>query len=374
MKILVISPVYSLAGVPLAQFRLAKSLSDIGHNVDLIYGCKKNKFQEKSKNMNVIFFNKFRVIGMLFPLIKYLLLNKPKIIFSAEDHLNAIVVIAKILSFSKAKLTVSSRVTPIDTYRNSHILFSKGWFLKKLFPLVNSNADVMTCVSRDMIKQYRKIFRYTKQVCVYNIVKNKDSTKKMKEKVKHPWIKNKNHQLIVASGKLAEWKGFDVLIRSIKILEEKKLNLKFKLLIIGGGPEEYNLNKLIVKFKLTKKIQILKPITNTLKYFSKSDIFVLSSRVEGMPNVMIEAMMCGCTVVATDCPTGPREIIKQNQYGYLSKLNNPKDLAKNIHKALKKKVSSKKTNKIINNFSALEIIKKHFLLLKFEKDKWIFNL
>ena len=94
---------------------------------------------------------------------------------------------------------------------------------------------------------------------------------------------------------------------------------------------------MVAKFNLSKKIQILKPVTNTLKYFSKSDIFVLSSRVEGMPNVMIEAMMSGCTVVATDCPTGPKEIIKQNQYGYLSKVNNPEDLAINLHKALKKK-------------------------------------
>ena len=50
MKILVISPVYSLAGVPLAQFRLAKSLGEIGHDVDLIYGCKKYRRTEKSKD------------------------------------------------------------------------------------------------------------------------------------------------------------------------------------------------------------------------------------------------------------------------------------------------------------------------------------
>ena len=79
-------------------------------------------------------------------------------------------------------------------------------------------------------------------------------------------------------------KGFDDLIRSIKILEEKKLKLKFKLLIIGGGPEEYNLKRLVAKFNLSKKIQILKPVTNTLKYFSKSDIFVLSSRLKECQN------------------------------------------------------------------------------------------
>ena len=124
MKILVISPVYALSGVPLAQLRLANSLSEIGHEVDLIYGCKKYRKIEKSKNLNIIFFNKVRVLGMLFSLIKYLILNRPEVIFSAEDHLNAVVVICCIVTFSNAKISVSSRVTPLDTYKNKKIVFT----------------------------------------------------------------------------------------------------------------------------------------------------------------------------------------------------------------------------------------------------------
>ena len=66
MKILVISPVYALSGVPLAQLRLAKSLSRIGHEVSLIYGCKRYSKIEKVKKLKIIFFNKFRVLGMFF--------------------------------------------------------------------------------------------------------------------------------------------------------------------------------------------------------------------------------------------------------------------------------------------------------------------
>ena len=371
MKILIISPVYSLAGVPLAQLRLAKSLGEIGHKVDLIYGCKKFNKIEKSKNIKILFFNKYRVIGMLLPLIKYLILNKPKIIFSAEDHLNVIVVLAKIISFSKAKISVSSRVTPIDTYRNSDNLFSKGWFLKKFFPLVHLKADVMTCVAKDMVKQYRKMFKYTKQVGVYNIVQDKDSIIKMREKLNHRWFDKNKSQLIVASGKLAKWKGFDILINAAKILNEKKIN--FKIAIIGGGPEKKSLSKLIKTNNLVSKIKIINPVTNTLKYFFNADIFVLSSRVEGMPNVMIEAMMCGCTVVATDCPTGPKEIIGNNTYGYLSKFNDPQDLSKNILKAMNKKISKDKTKKILEKFSTTQVIKKHFSLLKIKKEYWKIN-
>ena len=275
-------------------------------------------------------------------------------------------VIESAKSFSKSKISTSSRVTPIDTYKNSNIIFSKGWFLKLLFPLVNWKVDVMTCVSRDMIGQYRKIFGTTKQSYVYNIVKTFDVNEKMRVKNNHKWFKNQKSELIVAAGSLEKWKGFDDLIEAIDILIKKNIDLK--LVIFGSGKEKYNLKKLIVSKKLTKKILILNPVLNILKFFYNSDIFVLSSKVEGMPNVMIEAMMCGCTVVANNCPTGPREILNKNKYGYLSKVNNPKNLSENILKAIKKKIKIKSTSKVLKKFTAEEVVKKHFLLLSTEQN------
>ena len=369
MKVLVISPVYSLSGVPLGQLRLAECLGNLGHDVDLVYGCKKYSKIKKTKKIKVIFFNKFRVLGIFIPLIKYLLKNKPDIIFSAEDHLNLITVLACIFTFSKAKISTSSRVTPIDTYRDSNIIFSKGWFLKKLFPITHWRANVMTCVSKDMIGQYKKIFGKTKQVYAYNVIKDEESDFRMREKVKEKWFYNKKFPLIVACGALAKWKGFDDLIKAASILDKKNVN--FRLSIIGDGPEKSSLNRLIKFYKLNKKITIIKPVVNTLKYFYNSDIFVLSSRVEGMPNVMIEAMMCGCTIVATNCQTGPREILGKNEFGYLSKVNNPIDLSNNKVKAIKKKISLNKTKNILEHFTAEKVIKRHFSLLKINRKYWM---
>ena len=117
----------------MGQLRLANSLGNIGHKVDLIYGNKRYSKLKKDKNVRVIFFNKFRVIEMFLPLVIYLLKNKPKIIFSAEDHLNVVVTLACLITFNRAKISVSSRVTPLDTYKNSDVIFSKGWFLKSFF-------------------------------------------------------------------------------------------------------------------------------------------------------------------------------------------------------------------------------------------------
>ena len=68
--------------------------------------------------------------------------------------------------------------------------------------------------------------------------------------------------------------------------------------------------------------------------YKNSDVFVLSSYVEGLPNVLVEAMMCGCTPVSTDCPTGPREVLQDGKYGYLVPTHSPEELAYAVIKAL----------------------------------------
>ena len=70
--------------------------------------------------------------------------------------MNAIVLLAAILSNSKAKISCSSKVTPYDTYSNK--FFSKGWILKLVMQLVMFRADVLSCVSKDMVYQYKKYF------------------------------------------------------------------------------------------------------------------------------------------------------------------------------------------------------------------------
>ena len=191
----------------------------------------------------------------------------------------------------------------------------------------------------------------------------------MREQINHKWIKNKKNQIIVAAGTLAEWKCFDDLIKAASILDKKKIN--FKLLIIGNGPDKNMLNNMIKSYGLSKKVQILNPVINTLKYFYNSDIFVLSSRVEGMPNVMIEALMCGCTVVSTNCNTGPKEILGNNKFGYLSKVKNPKDLSIKIIKAINKKIPTKKIQKLLEQFDEKNVIKRHFGLLKIKRKNWL---
>lgn len=141
----------------MAQLRFARVLASKGHDVDLVIGRIDPQYQlPEVAGVNVLVLDRTQVRGMLFPLWKYLRAAKPEVVFSAEDHLNAVVLLAAIAAGSKAKICGSSRVTPFDTYSN--IPFTKRWVLKQFVRALMWRADALTCVSKDMVEQYRRVF------------------------------------------------------------------------------------------------------------------------------------------------------------------------------------------------------------------------
>lgn len=359
MKICVVTPLYAIAGVPLAQLRFARALAEKGHRVDLVIGRIDPQYQfPDMDDVNVRVLRKRHVREMLFPLWRYLRSTKPDVVFSAEDHLNAVVLLAAIASNSKAKISCSSRVTPFDTYSNTP--FTKRWILKQFMRSVMWRADALTCVSKDMVEQYRRVFDSPPHVNVYNIVDDRNSRLKMKESVEHEWFLHKDCPVLVAAGRLAPWKGFEDLIRAMKVLTNKR---RARLMILGDGPLRSELEGLILELGLSGVVSLLGYVENPLKYFARADIFVLSSHVEGLPNVLVEAMMCGCTPVATDCPTGPREVLQDGKYGYLVPMRNPVALASGIEQALDHPIPGGRLAEAVRPFEEGAVIERHFAVL-----------
>jgi len=359
MKICVVTPRYAIAGVPLAQLRFARALAERGHDVDLVIGYVEPQYVfPGATGVGVHVWNQQKVRGMLFPLIRYLRSVKPDVVFSAEDHLNTVVLLAAIASGSKAKISCSSRVTPFDTFSNTP--FTKRWVLKHLMRAVMWRADALTCVSKDMVDQYRRVFNSPPHVCVYNIVDDRLSRLRMKEPVEHEWILPKDGPVLVAAGRLAPWKGFVDLIRAMKELSRKR---RARLLILGDGPLRSELEALIVELSLSDVVRLEGYVENPLKFFAHADVFVLSSHVEGLPNVLVEAMMCGCTPVSTDCPTGPREVLQDGKYGYLVPMRDPEAMATAIEMALDTPIARNLLEEAVRPFEEEAVLNRHFEVL-----------
>jgi glycosyltransferase involved in cell wall biosynthesis len=355
LKVAFFTARYSHSGVPLAQIRLAKLFKRKGYEIDFIFGYIPDDIQLPIlKDFNVINFNKSRVIRLFGNITKYLSKAKPDIIISAEDHLNAVVLLCARIVRSKAKISVSSRVTPFDTYSNK--IFTKRWFLKYFMKFVESRATALVCVSKDMVKQYRTIFKNSRHQCIYNVVNDASSQQRISEAVDEEWLIHKQTPVIVSAGRLAPEKGLPDLVMAIKELSKRR---DVRLLMLGEGPMRSEVEALIESENLEDVIKLVGFQENPLKYYSKADVFVLSSYVEGLPNVLVEAMMCGCTPVSTNCPTGPEEVLQNEKYGYLVPVHDPIGMAKGIEKALDNPILPEVLALGVNDFTEEAVFRKY---------------
>ena len=126
---------------------------------------------------------------------------------------------------------------------------------------------------------------------------------------------------------MADQKGFISLIKASIIL---KKYINFHLFIIGEGPQRNELERFIRKVNLKEYISLIGKVDNPFTYMARSDLFILSSKSEGLPGVIIQALICNTQVISTDCPHGPREILQNGLYGNLVKVNDHIELAKGI--------------------------------------------
>jgi glycosyltransferase involved in cell wall biosynthesis len=363
MKICVAASVYSRTGVPLAQSRFARALAEKGHDVDFIVGGIDVRYPDteypRIPGVNVIALGQTKVRNMLLPLCSYLRKVRPDVVFSAEDHFNGVFLLAAIVTGSRSKISGSSRVPPSDSYSNA--VFSKRWFNKQFTRAVMWRADALTCVSNDMVEDYRHYFgTSTPHVGVHNIIVDEQSKSRMLEPVDHEWLSDRDFPLLVAAGTLTTRKGFADLINAMSHVPRQK---RARLLILGEGPLRDELQDQINGLGLSDAIRLHGLVDNPLKYFARSDIFVLSSYAEGLPNVLVEAMMCGCTPVATDCRTGPSEVIDNGRYGYLVPVGDSLAMAKAIEAAIDRPVSKDRIAEAIKSFTPDAVISRHFEIL-----------
>jgi GalNAc-alpha-(1->4)-GalNAc-alpha-(1->3)-diNAcBac-PP-undecaprenol alpha-1,4-N-acetyl-D-galactosaminyltransferase len=165
----------------------------------------------------------------------------------------------------------------------------------------------------------------------YAYVKNKQIIVNPLEtkKLLNVTLADKEH-LLIAVGSLTPQKGFDMLIEALNLIDMQD----WQCLIIGEGAEREKLTQRIKKYQLEDKITLIGQKKNIFDYFKKASIFVLSSRYEGFPNVLNEAMAHGCTSVAFDCKTGPSDMIVHGKNGLIATAENIDDLSKKISEAI----------------------------------------
>lgn len=183
-------------------------------------------------------------------------------------------------------------------------------------------------------------------------------------------ILDKNAKIILAVGSLKVQKGFDLLVEAIS--NTLKKHDKWKLVIIGGEVDNgsstnssevrNNLNKLIEFNDLQEKVLLPGKAGNIGDWYEKADIFVLSSRFEGFPNVLLEAMGHGLASVAFNCDTGPSDLIQHMVNGILVEAENTYLMSQEIEKLIEdselRERLSEKALEVVDEYSDAKIFNK----------------
>ena len=128
-------------------------------------------------------------------------------------------------------------------------------------------------------------------------------------------VLQKHRNLILASGRLHKFKQFDLLIKAFCCIKNEHHN--WDLVILGEGEEREHLDNLLIELKARDRIFLPGSVGNMSDWYQRADLFILSSSVEGFPNVLLEAMSYELPCISFDCDTGPRDMIQNGVNGIL---------------------------------------------------------
>lgn len=255
-------------------------------------------------------------------LYRYLRREKPDLLITAHNHVNAASILVKALAFVPTKLcvTIHTAMSRDDMSGNPRKKRIISQLCRMTYPFANKVVAVSNAVADDTT-EYLGLARQKIDV-IYNPVV-KDDLFNTTSEADHPFFKS-GEPVFLSLGRLSEQKDFLTLLKAFRLVRKKQ---KAKLLILGEGEDRKKLEAFIRENNLEGDVALLGFMQNAYAYLAKADAFVSSSLWEGLPTVLIEALALGVPIVATDCPGGSSEILAGGEYGLLVKMSNPSDLA-----------------------------------------------
>ena len=234
----------------------------------------------------------------------------------------------------------------------------KHYFFKTIFKF----SDKIIVNSYEFKKKFKKKFNL-ETICIYNPL-NKDEIIK-KSKIQSNIKFNKQQLNIINVGRYTDQKDHMTLLKAINLIKDK---INFRLLIVGKGIKKNILIDYINSNNLKKNVQLINFTRNPFNLMRSSDLFILTSLYEGLPNVLLEALTLKKFIISTDCPTGPKEILLNGKAGNLFRLGDYKTLSKLIIKYKKNRNKELKQIELgyknLDRFDFDKNLKKYFMLIK----------
>ncbi len=263
-------------------------------------------------------------------LVRYLRTERPPLLFVAKDRAIRTALLARRLAAAETKI-----VGRLGTHLSQSLRHKSAWQRKlRCLPIQYwyPKADRLIAVSHGVAEDLRKTAKLSRQQVT--VIRNPTITPEVFALAEmadyHPWLDDAV-PVLLGVGRLTRQKGFDVLLKAFAQVRRRR---RCRLLILGEGRQRSNLQQQAHRLGIDKDVAMPGFSSNPYAAMRRADLFVLPSRWEGSPNVLIEALALQLPVVAADCPSGPREILKNGAYGPLVPVEDADALASAIIKQL----------------------------------------
>lgn len=300
-------------GVQQIILNLSSGFAAKGYEVDLLVGWSQDKMvRSLPEKVKLIELEKKKALFMLPDLVSYLRSSSPSVLITAQTHINIVGVIAKSLSMNRTKLIICEHNDMRAVIRNHPKEKYRPILAHWLYPKADSIVAVSNGVA-DSLVEAAGIQRQKIQV-IYNPVISENMDELAIEPPSHPWFKEDRQNTILAIGRLEKQKDFCTLLRAVSLVHR---TTPVRLVILGEGSQRTVLSDLAEELSISDIVSMPGFVLNPYSLMKRASVFVLSSRFEGFPGALVEAMACGVPVVSTDCQSGPEEILANGKFGRL---------------------------------------------------------
>ncbi|OYQ63090.1 glycosyl transferase [Pseudanabaena sp. SR411] len=325
-------------GAERAHINLARGLIEAGIAVDLVLSAGEGlELWEIPSEVRVIDLKAARVSASLPSLIRYLRQEQPVAIIPTLHYAIEVAIVAKYLAGVSTKVLV-----PEQNNLSREVKYHEKGSRQRLIPLavrfLYPLADCLVGVSRGVAEDLAQITGLSLERI--NVIYNPafpELQEKAQEPIDHPWFMPGSPPVIISVGRLEDQKDYPTLI---KAFAKVRAVCNARLMILGWGPDQSKLGALVAELSLTEHVEMPGFVKNPFPYMKKAAVFALSSRWEGMPNVIIEALTIGTPVVSTNCESGPTEILNDGTYGELVPVGDSQSLADALLKVLSGNIKS----------------------------------
>ena len=302
-----------------------------------------------NQNVNVIKLGAKHSLTSLTPLVRYLRKYRPSAMLVAKDRAGRVALMARKLAGVDTRIVIrlGTNLSTALEGKSSLARWSRYLPMRLIYPWV----DKVVAVSEGVKQDTMRITGLTADKI--DVIRNPVITPRMLEMaeapVDHPWLNEHDRPVILGVGRMTRQKDFATLIKAFTRAHQQK---PCRLIILGDGRMQEELEQLAQTLGVHEDLSFPGFAANPYAYMSKVDLFVLSSRWEGSPNVLTEAMALGTPVVSTNCPSGPNEILQEGRFGKLVAVEDDEALAGAITETLDSPMDSAALKEAVRDYTA----------------------